>query len=171
MLAYPEPPLADGDVALRRWEIADIALVEEASGDVELLPGTTLPREYTASAGIAFVERQWSRQTSDEGLSLAITVDGAAVGCATLMIRRPRVADLGYWLVERARGRGIARRSVAQLVEWALRQPEVDAVEAFVADDNQPSRRLLEAIHFSEAGRSHHRVNDLELDLLVYRRS
>ena len=83
----------------------------------------------------------------------------------------PRIADLGYWLVERARGKGIGVSAVRLLVEWGLRRPGIDALEAFVAEDNAASRRLLERLGFTAAGRRAHRVNELDAELLVYRLS
>ena len=124
---------------------------------------------YTTAAGAAFIERQLGRERDGEGLSLVITRRNRPVGCATLMTRRPFVADLGYWLVSDARGVGTGSRAVSQLVAWALRQPAIDAVEAFVADENVASRRLLETIGFRYAGRAQHQVNDLHAELRVYR--
>ncbi len=170
MLPYPDGELTDGPVSLRRWTVDDLALVEEASHDEDLLAGTTLPRAFGPAEGLAFVERQWSRQTSGEGISLAIAHDGPAVGCTTLMLRRPGIGDLGYWLVDRARGRGIGTSAVSLMVEWALAQAEVDAIEAFVDDRNAVSRRLLERLGFACVGRRRHQVNDLDADLIVYRR-
>lgn len=37
-------------------------------------------------------------------------------------------------------------------------------------DGNAASRRLLESLGFALVGRRRHRVNDLDEDLLVYRR-
>jgi RimJ/RimL family protein N-acetyltransferase len=161
--------LADGAVGLREWRADDLPLVEEAAGDPGLLVGTTLPRPFTPGEGAAFIERQWSRQTTGEGWSLAITFEGKPVGCGTLMLRRPAIADLGYWLVERARGQGIGVRAVGLLVDWALRRPGIEAVEAFVAEDNAASRRLLERLGFTLTGSRRHRVNDVNAKLLVYR--
>jgi RimJ/RimL family protein N-acetyltransferase len=125
VLAYPDGELTDGAVSVRPWAADDLALVEEASGDADLLAGTTLPRSFTPTEGLAFIERQWGRRTSGEGVSFAIASDGAAVGRATLMLRRPGVADLGYWLVRRARGRGVGRSAVALVVDWGLSRPEI----------------------------------------------
>jgi RimJ/RimL family protein N-acetyltransferase len=170
VLAYPDGHLTDGAVSVRPWATDDLALVEEASSDVDLLAGTTLPRSFTQAEGLAFIERQWGRRTSGDGVSFAIASAGAAVGCATLMLRRPGIADLGYWLVRRARGRGVGRTAVALVVDWALSRPEIDAVEAFVDDGNIASRRLLEGIGFTRVARRRHNVNDVDAELLVYRR-
>jgi ribosomal-protein-alanine N-acetyltransferase len=169
VLQYPDPPLAAGRVSLRRWSMNDLRLVEEAARDPLLRRGTTLPSPYTPQEGAAYVERQWSRQRTGEGLSLVIALEGESVGGATLMMRRPPVADLGYWLVGRARGEGVGRAAVGLLVPWALAQPGVAAIEALVADENVPSQRLLASHGFAPAGRRRHRVNDLDEELRVYR--
>jgi RimJ/RimL family protein N-acetyltransferase len=170
VLAYPVGELTHGAISVRPWTVDDLALVEEASNDADLLSGTTLPRTFSASEGLAFIERQWGRRTNGEGVSLAVAIDGGAVGCTTLMLRRPGVADLGYWLVRRARGRGIGGSAVGLVVDWGLGRPEIDAIEAFVHDDNTASRRLLEGLGFTLAGRRRHQVNDVDAELLVYRR-
>jgi RimJ/RimL family protein N-acetyltransferase len=170
VIPYPAEPLVEDRVELRPWLASDLRLVEEAVQDAALLPGTTLPRTYSDAEGLAFIERQQRRQETGEGISLCITFEGHAVGCATLIGRRPRVADLGYWLVDRARGAGIGTLAVKLLVEWALGLHSLDAVEAFVAEDNVPSRRLLEGLGFRDMGVRTHRVNDFEGVLRAYRR-
>src|SRR3954451_2976687 len=118
VIPYPASPLADGRVLLRPWTETDLGLVEEAARDVHLLAGTTLSGEYTHAEGLAFIERQRSRQQTGEGISLCVTADGEPVGCATLMYRRQRVAALGYWLVRTARGKGVGTLAVKLLSEW-----------------------------------------------------
>ena len=92
------------------------------------------------------------------------------MGCATLMLRRKQVADLGYWLVQGARGRGIGGATVALLVPWALRELDIEAVEAFVHRDNEASRRVLTKCDFTAAGSARHTVGRIDDELLVYRR-
>jgi RimJ/RimL family protein N-acetyltransferase len=173
VIAYPDPPLRTKVVALRRWELGDLPLVHGASGDHELLAGTTLPETFTTDAGVAFIERQWSRAETGEGLSLAVEdgQSGDAVGCATLMLRREHVADLGYWLVRDVRGRGIGGATVALLVPWALHALDIEAVEAFVHPDNEASRRLLTRCDFTAARSAQHTVGRIDEELLVYRRA
>ena len=129
-----------------------------------------MPREYSEDGGRAFIERQLGRARTGEGLSLVITRGDDPVGCISLMIRRPFVGDLGYWLLQDARGSGIGSRAVGQLVKWALEQPSVSAVEAFVADENVASQRLLEKAGFAYARRDRHQVNDVDAELRVYRK-
>src|SRR3982751_6130397 len=81
MSGLHEPTLNDGFVLVRRWCLDDLPLVAQASVPEEgLLRGSTLPRAYTPEEGEAFIERQWSRASSGQGLALAIEVEGEAVG-------------------------------------------------------------------------------------------
>jgi RimJ/RimL family protein N-acetyltransferase len=173
VIAYPDPSLVGEQVALRRWVVNDLPLVREACAETELLAGTTLPDPFTDEEGLAFIERQSSRVESGEGLSLAIEECsvGRAVGCVSLMLRRGGVADLGYWLVREARGRRLASETVALLVPWALRELDIEAIEAFVHADNQPSRRLLGACGFAATGVRRHEVGRINEELMVYRRN
>jgi [ribosomal protein S5]-alanine N-acetyltransferase len=144
MLSYPDPPLTDGEVVLRRWEDTDLACVEEASRDPVIPAGTTVPTLFTVSEGRAWIERQWGRADNGEGLSLAIAQMGLdeALGNINLLFRRqPGTAAIGYWLVERARGRGLGSRAVALLARWALTDAGLSRIEALVEPDNFPSQR------------------------------
>jgi ribosomal-protein-alanine N-acetyltransferase len=71
-LAYPDPPLTDGVVVLRRWEQDDLSCVEEGTQDPDTPKGTTVPATFTPTEGLAWIERQRSRHDEGTGLSQAI---------------------------------------------------------------------------------------------------
>ena len=82
--------------------------------------------------------------------------DGLAVGDAGFF-GPPGAAgevEIGYALVPRARGSGLAAESVALLAEWALSQPGVRALSARVSPGNAASLRLLARLGFSADGQS-----------------
>jgi RimJ/RimL family protein N-acetyltransferase len=156
MLSCPDPPLTDGVVVLRRWAESDLGCVEEASRDPEIPQGTTVPASFTVAEGLAWIERQWGRADNGEGLSQAIADAGSgeALGAIVLMHRRqPGTAEIGYWLIERARGRRLATRAVALLAPWALTHAGLERIEALVEPDNVASRRVLESVGFRREGR------------------
>ncbi len=62
--------------------------------------------------------------------------------------------EIGYALVPRARGSGLAAEAVALLAEWALAQPGVRALSARVTPGNAASVRLLDRLGFSADGQS-----------------
>ena len=115
--------------------MTDLACVEEASRDPRIPEGTTVPAPYSTEAGQAFIQRQWQRLNERQGVSLAICepTSDESVGLVSLLFTRQRqTASLGYWVIPRARGQGLASRAVRLLVEWALREAGLARVEAFV---------------------------------------
>lgn len=152
---YPDPELGDGVVRLRRWDLGDLDCVREAATDPRIPEGTTVPAVYTAELGQAFIQRQWSRIDTGEGVSLAVA-DAAtddAVGVAVLLVRpQPAVVGIGYWVVPHARGRGLAARAVGLLSRWALAEAGMARVEAWVDRENVPSQRVLTAAGFTREG-------------------
>lgn len=171
-LHYPKP-LTDGEVRLRPWRNDDVDCIRQASLDVRIPQGTTVPPVYSPAAGLAFVERQHGRLSSGQGISLAITraATDAAIGLIILQIRQlPGVAGLGYWLVPDARGEGLATRAVNLITQWALSR--YVRVEAWVEPTNTASRRTLEKAGFQCEGllRSYLLIADRRADAVVYSR-
>jgi ribosomal-protein-alanine N-acetyltransferase len=173
LLSYPDPPLTDGTVVLRRWAEDDIGCVEEASRDPRIPEGTTVPAIFTVAEGRAWIERQWGRADNGEGLSLAIAdaVSGEALGAVVLLFRRqPGTVEIGYWLVERARGRRLSSRAVALLARWALTDAGLARIEALVDPENSASQRVLESVGFRCEGllRSYLVFNQRRADAFIY---
>jgi RimJ/RimL family protein N-acetyltransferase len=86
------------------------------------------------------------------------------------MHRGRGVHGLGYWLLREARGRGFASRAVALVVEWALAQPAVAELEAFVEPWNAESIRVAERAGFSRDRllRGEVSVSGREADVIRY---
>jgi len=154
LLPYPDPPLTDGVVLLRRWHEHDLGCVEEAAEDPEIPQGTTVPATFTPADGLAWIERQWSRADDGTGLSQAIAdaASGEALGAAVLMARAQGSVEIGYWLVPHARGRGVGSRAVALLAHWAVTAAGIPRVEALVVPENVVSQRVLEKAGFRREG-------------------
>ena len=173
LLSYPDPPLSDGAVLLRRWAQSDIGCVEEATHDPVILESKTVPAQFTVADGRKWIERQWRRADNGEGLSLAIADASSdeALGAAVLRFRlQPGTADIGYWLIERARGRRLASTAVALLARWALTDAGLARVEATVEPDNIASQRILESVGFQREGhlRSYLAFDTRRADALIY---
>ena len=63
-----------------------------------------------------------------------------------------RWAELAYDLARAHWGKGLMRRAVAAVLQWAYRQDQVNRVHAFVRVDNRRSERLLERSGFVREG-------------------
>jgi ribosomal-protein-alanine N-acetyltransferase len=173
-LGYPDPALDDGTVRLRPWSEADVGCVREAAGDPRIPEGTTVPAEFTEQAGLEFIRRQRGRVEAGEGVSLAVAAAGEAVGLAVLLHRpQPGVAGIGYWIVPRARGRGLATRAVTLLSDWAIRDTGLARVEAWVEPENLGSQRVLTAAGFVREGvlRAFLSYPDRRADAVVFSRT
>lgn len=172
-LAYPDPPLSDEAVGLRPWTHGDLPCVKAATEDPRIPEGTTLPPIYSPDEGRAWVERQWERRDSGEGISLAL-VDSetdCAVGAVVVLLRpQPGTAGIGYWLLHHVRGRGLASRAVDLTSRWALTDGGLARVEALVEVDNTASQRLLERVGFHREGhlRSYLILRGRRVDAFIY---
>jgi ribosomal-protein-alanine N-acetyltransferase len=150
----PEPRLEDGAIRIRLWEEGDLAAVEAAVADPEIVRHNRLPSPFDARAWFAAMPAQRRR---GEALRLLIVDagDDSLLGATALFHfdRRRSAAEVGYWLAAEARGRGIGGRAVALLCGWAFAELGLQWVEAGTDADNLPSRRLLERAGFVIVGR------------------
>lgn len=156
-LRYPIEALLGDLVQIRPWRSPDdLPCVEAAATDPDIPAGTTVPADFTAASGAAFLGRQHARLNRGEGISQAVVerASGEAVGLVYLDRRpQPWIAGLGYWLIPSARGRHLASAAVRLVSDWALRELEILRLEAWVAPDNVPSQRVLVRAGFAQEGR------------------
>jgi ribosomal-protein-alanine N-acetyltransferase len=155
-LPYPDPPLSDGRIGLRRWRETDVECIRLAGSDPDIPKGTTVPAIFTPAEGLAFIHRQLSRVENGEGVTQAIVaVDSdRAVGLMWVALRPQRhIGGLGYWVVPPERGQGVATAAVRLVTPWALDTLALRRLEAWVDPDNRPSQRVLRNAGFQQEGR------------------
>jgi len=182
MLDYPRPPLADDTALLRPWAEADVACVIEG-------------KQCDHEAALAWIADQWQRQSEGAGIGLAIAdpLSGEALGCISLLYRpqagRAPAGDrssddlryvpdrgmvgLGYWVIERARRRGLASSAARLVSDWGLEEAGIARLEALTETDNVASQRVLERAGFRPEGRlaSYLMVDGGRADALIYART
>lgn len=155
-LTLLQPPLADGRMRLRPWQLTDLpALLAGARDSLVHRYRYSLPDgEPAARAWLAAVDDDRGRGTR---LELAITASGddrRALGSVSLwgFHRRNASAMVSYWLSEPGRGRGLAGAAVTLLSAWGFAQLGLARLGAYVELDNLASRRLLERCEFRREG-------------------
>jgi RimJ/RimL family protein N-acetyltransferase len=148
-------------VLLRRWTYDDAASAAEGKG-------------VDGKSALAWIEAVLQREAEDAGLALAIADAGSdeALGCISLNPRpRPGVAaaggapdgrlafevqagtaGIGYWVLPRARRRGLATTAVRLLTRWAIADAGLRRIEALVEPGNRASLRVLERSSFRREG-------------------
>ena len=174
-LPVPDGLAADG-VALRRLRARDAGAFAAAFRDDPHL-GVAIGAEEdpTEIAVRRFIARQPALRARGEFLGLAITDDTQRPFLGQVMLHtvswRHRRAEVGYWLVSAARGRGIARTAVSLVVDWAFTALDLDRVEITTTADNAAARALAASLGFAEEGimlaRNHERGRRVDIVMLA----
>jgi RimJ/RimL family protein N-acetyltransferase len=128
-----QPEIAAGSLLLRPWRCSDAEAMVAAWTDPEIRRWTRYGQVSPSVSGMAqWVE--WNREQWRAGVRAAFAVeapDGGLAGAITLRDfgRDPDggggdTAEVGYWIVPAARGRGIAPSALAAVSVWAFAPPE-----------------------------------------------
>jgi [ribosomal protein S5]-alanine N-acetyltransferase len=129
------------DLELRPWQADDRDAVVEAARD-----------PYVAEIEKIGDPDEWIAHKRENG-GLAIVVDGMVAGGVDVAARHPRVGELGYFVLERFRGRGVAGRAASLVVRRALTEEGYVRVQATVEPWNIASQRVLERAGLRREGR------------------
>ncbi|MGY1640258.1 GNAT family N-acetyltransferase [Geodermatophilus sp. SYSU D00703] len=146
--------LTAGALRLRPWREDDVPDVYAAlqDPDCRLWSGAgTVSREDAA----AMVRIRMDPALEDRAAWAVVDAGGALLASVSLhSIDRARAdAEIGYWTVPAARGRGIAPVAVDAACRWAFARLEIDRVELCHAAENTASARVAEKAGFTFEGR------------------
>ena len=148
-LATPSS-LHDGEVTLLPLDSGVPALLVAASYDDEITRWTQVPQGMTMlDAGL--VVAGWAGNERAVHVQVCVP-ELSPAGLVTVWINSRGNAEVGYWLLEPARGRGIARRAVAMLCDWTFASSDVDELELTTLPGNDASERVAAACGFNDAG-------------------
>jgi RimJ/RimL family protein N-acetyltransferase len=81
-----------------------------------------------------------------------------------------RTAELGYVLVQQARGRGVASTALRLLTQWAFSELEALRLELLISVENQASQRVAARCGYVREGvlRSLHVKQDVREDTEIW---
>ncbi|WP_329284630.1 GNAT family N-acetyltransferase [Streptomyces sp. NBC_00691] len=153
LIEAPATPTAPA-LLLRPWHVDDVAELVEAYRD-PALGRWAISAIGTEDDGLAWVRAQ--EQARATGGRLGFAVVEAPFGAEPRRLAggvvlkevapgRPS-AEVGYWTVARARGRGVAPRALAALTAWAFdtfRADGLERLELLHQSDNEASCRVAE---------------------------
>jgi ribosomal-protein-alanine N-acetyltransferase len=157
----PGLPLPDGlardGVALRGLRGRDAAAFAAAFREDPRL-GVLVGAEHDPTEGSArrFIASLPRLRARGEYLCLAVS-DGRRGPFLGLVMMHSfawahRRAELGYWLVKSARGRGVGRAAVSLLADWAFAELPLDRLEITTTPDNAAALGLARALGFEREG-------------------
>jgi ribosomal-protein-alanine N-acetyltransferase len=147
-LLLPEPPLSDSVVMLRPFTLDDVDWVTEGCQDPGVARFTGVPYPYTSDHAREWIGGQADERARGDGMHLAVTAatDGSplgAVGMASVDWDHER-AELGYWTVPAARGRGVAPRALRLLAAHLFEAAGLRRIEVIPFAANPSSQRVAE---------------------------
>src|SRR5262245_51242970 len=172
-IPLPRPPLTDAEIRLRPWERRDVKAVTAACQDPEIPRWTVVPHNYTERHARDFISGTGTDIATGRELALAIVAadDGRLLGALGLSnFDWPDLkAEIGYWVVAEARGRGIGSRAPRLLATWALTELGLERVELLANPRNEASLRLAERAGFTREGvlRRYRRRHGVREDLVM----
>jgi RimJ/RimL family protein N-acetyltransferase len=139
---------------------AVFAAVDESRN--ELMPWLPWCNEaYSIEDTRKWLEAQISGFSSGTAYSFAICDhEGQFLGACGLSLieKRNRVANLGFWVRRPATRRGVASEAVRQLVAWAFANTDFERLEVLVSVENVASKRVAEKSGAVPEGLLRHRI-------------
>jgi len=156
--------LPAGDLLLRPWREDDLDDLAAALHEPEVRRwNDPVPLSRDDVRAMLARRRDWSN-----GDHAAFAVVGASSGelCGSASLhsidREMGDAEVGYWTVAAARGRGVAVRAVLALCSWAFADLRLDRLQLFHAVENEASGRVAAKAGFTLEGRLRrsHRYGD-----------
>jgi RimJ/RimL family protein N-acetyltransferase len=163
MQALPDRLRLEGEsVILRDWREEDAPAIEPVCGEWNVCAFTSVPWSYSRAGASEWIERQRRKRAAGSVLALAIQGrdDERALGNLNLagLDDGGHEAEIGYWLVPEARGRGLASAAVSLLAEWGFEQLRLERIEFAILPENVASQRVAESVGATPEGireRSH----------------
>lgn len=153
--SIPDLPVLEGErVRVRPWQLEDAPTVVAASLDEFIPVITSIEAHSSPEQAAAFIERQWTRPSTDGGHSRAIAdIDtDEAIGQIGIWLGNARVgrAEIGYWVSPDHRRRGAAADGLDLIAAHALEHMGLHRLNLFIEPWNEGSRRAAARAGFRE---------------------
>ncbi|WBO67399.1 GNAT family N-acetyltransferase [Streptomyces camelliae] len=152
----PQPTLPTGDgLLLRPWQAQDAPAVHAAFQDPLMHQWhiRSCDSEEEAAGWIGQWQREWRGERQAQWAVVAADGD-ELLGRVALrdIVLGDGVAEVAYWTVARARGRGVAVRATTALSRWAFEEVGLHRLELSHATANQASCRVAVKAGFAPEG-------------------
>jgi ribosomal-protein-alanine N-acetyltransferase len=148
----PFPVLETERLVLRRLGETDLAELFFMRSDERIMIYIDQPRFTKQEEAIAYLEKLDKIQEENEGINWAVTLKGEPklIGrlCLFNFAKEHFRGELGYVILPRYHGKGIAQEAVEAVLEYGFKQIRLHTIEANVNPANEASIRVLERNHF-----------------------
>jgi ribosomal-protein-alanine N-acetyltransferase len=151
--------LDEGGVVLRELEPADADAFVRLAGDPAVCRYTQVAPVGPAAALRRLTWKLVRAQEPDRSdYELVVEHEGRFAGTVTLHLRSPGTAELGFWLLPEATGRGLALAASTALLRFGADRLDVHRVSATCDVENERAVALLERLGMVREGHLRHAV-------------
>ena len=141
---------------LRPWEPGDAPAVHAACQDPDILRFTRVPSPYTPGDATSWVSQTspaaWTDGSGAHFGGFDPETGALRVSVGARLEPAERWAEIGYFCVREARGRGLMTEAARAVAEWLVRERGVERVEWRADTANAASRRVAERAGFRTEG-------------------
>jgi len=172
-LNIKDPLPALGGVRLSFWKPSDLAVIEKACADPDIAAFTSMPAPNTVAC------RNWLSVQEDHRLqnralhfALRDKTENVLGNVGLISFEwQHRRAEIGYWVLPRARGKGVASKGLNLLSAWTFNSLPITRIDLFTSLDNAGSRAVAERVGYKyEAKLDQFRIYDgQQCDLILHR--
>jgi RimJ/RimL family protein N-acetyltransferase len=171
------PTLQYGRYTLRPPVDSDVTSIYEACQDPLIPRFTTVPINYTMSHALDYVQRVRASIELQREIPFVIEFGvgdekefAGVISLHTISIDNHR-AELGYWMDEKMRGKGIATAAAKMITGYGFDTLGFKRIEAAVDLDNTASQKLLISAGYEREGILKQRVtrsNGSQIDMVMF---
>ena len=147
-----QPVLTGSGVRVRPWAAQDAPELVTAYADPDIQRWHC--RSLDLVEAVALIE-EWNEAWVDEtSASWAVTDGERVLGRVGFRVvdLSAGVAEVGYWVLPSARGRGVARDALATLTRWSFDELGLQRLELTHSTENQASCRVAAAVDYPLEG-------------------
>lgn len=149
-IPIPDPPLAEGVVALRPWRLEDAPVLAKAWADPAIRRWCSVPEDASVEGAERWI--RGSNRCRSDGLALDLAVEcegrlAGEVGLGPIQWAHRRAA-VGFWVDADHRRHNLAAKALKLLAAWALDELPLDTLAGEASAENPASGWTLQAADF-----------------------
>ena len=141
------------EVVVRKPTIEDANEITNALQDKTIYNFIhSIPYPYTIDNAKEYIEFSNSQEKEHKLSNFTIVVNGVPCGMTGLMLDDPRHGELGYWLNNSYRGRGIVSTAVKHMIIHGFEDLNLEQIKLRIFKENISSIRIMEKLGIPKYG-------------------
>jgi len=146
------PVLRSTRLVLRAMDFGDLSEVHRLRSDKGIARNMGFTAHENLERTRSYMQSMLNGEDADEWLFWVLTREKEDRFMGSIVLWNYREehndAELGYSLLPEQQGRGYMREALPVVMEFAYDALQIATLQVFTGQDNRPSRRLLEHLHF-----------------------